>query len=88
MSADVVSLPYRVNAVGSGEHRLGLHAEKRATALPVVYPELSGHMQGPALALTTGSLTVTPTCIYRLLYGRKILTCKSPLLVQLSVYNM
>lgn len=88
MSAGAASLPCHVNAVGDGEHRLGLHAEKRASALPAVPPDLSDQVQGTALALATASLAVTPTCIYMPLYGGKILACKSLVLIQFSEYNV
>jgi len=88
VSAGVTSLPCPVNAVGGGEHRLGLSAEKRAPALPALSADLSEHVQGTALALATESLAVTPTCAYRSLYGRIILACKSLLFIQFSERNM
>lgn len=48
-SAGVASLPCHVNAVG-GKNRLGLHAEKRASALPAVSPDLADHVQDTVLA--------------------------------------
>ena len=88
VSAGAASLPCHVDAVGGGEHRLGLHAEKRAPALPAVSPDLSDHVQGTGLALATESLAVTPTYINMPCYGRKIFACRSLLLIQFSEYNV
>lgn len=75
-----------VNAVGGREHRLGLHAEKGALALPAVSPDLLHPAQGTALALAAVPGGNTYIHTHAALW--KMLTCKSLLLVRFSDYSI